>query len=407
MNNSSKSVTRRETLRGVIGLGLLGSVNLPLSCEGASRPDAGTALVHEFANAYLLAVCPKGKRICVYFTKHPEFSLAWMGGRWVKRENPSDAYDHLRVIEIGSWQTAYRTPLRERALQASFFADGECLYAETEPFANGSGLTRQQVLIDLQSGKQIENLRTEHRGSSGVYYRALQDRMLLGAEYSDATRRCTTLERCIWPGDAIATQAAFAVASTPDPNGHETDIFVSADRKKFVYASDHVIGCRNSSDLSLAWSRETERDYFGPTRLAISSNGNWVAAAVVDTTFLEQQRRYYVAVYSGLDGTLIAKLPLKGDSGLAISTDGKLLAVGERMDSLGRANEAELAASIFDCPSGKRLARFLHDRVRTDGANWVKSHFGVHGIQFTSDGKYLITSGTRTRIWEINATSKD
>jgi WD40 repeat protein len=94
----------------------------------------------------------------------------------------------------------------------------------------------------------------------------------------------------------------------------------------------------------------------------------------------------------------LSRLPLKGDAGIAISPDGKRLAVGERID---QTDEAELAVSIWDRLTGVRLARIVHDHLRADRGDWVNSHFGIQGIQFTSDGKYLITSGTRTRVWDL------
>jgi hypothetical protein len=194
----------------------------------------------------------------------------------------------------------------------------------------------------------------------------------------------------------------FSITPDRNPIGHDTEAFFSSDRGKFAYCTDRSIVVRRSSDLGVAWTREVERDYFGAPRLAISSDGSRVAAAVVDTTFVEQQRKYYIEVYTGSEGTPISRLPLKGDAGLAISPDGNRLAVGERLNSTARANETQLAVSIFDIASGQQVARIIHDQFRIAKGEWVNSHFGTHGIQFTSDGKFLITSSVHTKIWELS-----
>jgi hypothetical protein len=79
-----------------------------------------------------------------------------------------------------------------------------------------------------------------------------------------------------------------------------------------------------------------------------------------------------------------------------------MLAVGERLDPPAGSKETQLVVSIFDVASGQRIDTVIHDRFRIGRGEWVNSHFGVAGIQFSSDGKNLITSGTHTKIWELS-----
>jgi|HubBroStandDraft_5_1064220.scaffolds.fasta_scaffold75256_1 hypothetical protein len=403
MKNDQSGITRRDTLRGFAGL--MSAVKLAPRCYGQAalpvRSGLSAKLVYEFANAYLLAVCPNGTKICLYFTEHPERSLAFQGRGWKRVGETGRSAEELRIVEIRTGRSIYKSQLRDMAQQASFFADGQNLYAETLAFSDGSGLASQQILVDLQSGKQIENIRTEHHASSRTLYCALDNRMLLGAQYEPAGGGYTTLVHSTWPGDKIDRHVQFTLVAERDPIGHDTDVTISADRRKLVYGTDHFVACRNSEDLGLAWAHEIEHDYFGATRLALSSEGDWVAAAIVDTTFLEQQRRCHIQVYSGKDGTLASELPVNGDGGIAISPDGKRLAVGERVKLPDHPEQVELVVSVFDRITGLRIARVIHDRFRADREKSVNGHFGIHGIQFTSDGKYLITSSTRTKVWEL------
>jgi hypothetical protein len=197
-------------------------------------------------------------------------------------------------------------------------------------------------------------------------------------------------------------RASFTIGKEPEPLGHDTDVVVSADRTLLGYGADHTIVCRRTETLEVIWSRQVEPEYFGAVRLAISANGSRVAAAVLDTTFIEQQRHYYIGIFEGKDGAEVARLPLNGGAGIAISPDGRMLAVGERLDPPAGSKETQLVVSIFDVASGQRIDTVIHDRFRIGRGEWVNSHFGVAGIQFSSDGKNLITSGTHTKIWELS-----
>src|SRR5580765_5155777 len=99
--------------------------------------------------------------------------------------------------------------------------------------------------------------------------------------------------------------------------------------RRLVYATDHTIVCRHTDDLELSWIRQVEPEFFGALRVAISANGFRVAAAIVDTTFVADQRNYYVGVFDGKDGAIVARLSLNGSAGIALSPDGKFLAIGE------------------------------------------------------------------------------
>jgi hypothetical protein len=137
----------------------------------------------------------------------------------------------------------------------------------------------------------------------------------------------------------------------------------------------------------------------------MSADGNRIAAAILDTAFVEHQRKYYIGVYDGRDGSLLAKLPINGDAGLAISPNGKFLAVGERIEAKADPPDVQLVVSIFDIASGKQVARFVHDHFHVGRGEGVNSHFGINGIQFAGDGKYLITSSIHARVWELEGIS--
>ena len=108
----------------------------------------------------------------------------------------------------------------------------------------------------------------------------------------------------------------------------------------------------------------------------------------------------YVAVYDGRSGAPLARFPadVRFDQAMALSPDGKLLAAAQRVPS-GDGQNIDLVVDLYAIASNKRIARELHCRV-PPGPPAESSWFGL--MEFTSDGKYLLTSGyDRTKVWEV------
>lgn len=371
--------------------------------QGRNRPgsDVEGRLGKEFQNAYLLATSPDARLMCLYFTQHPQDTFTFKHGT-VQRDGANNTRDSLQVIELGSWKTIYSAQLRQKALNASFFADSRRLYIETLGIPDQSFRSSQNGVVNLLSGVFDERTQPVHPNGLTTYYSALAESILLGAEFNGQTGRYSALNRVGFPEYEEIARKPFFIEREHEPLGHDTDVVVSTDRNTLGYANGHAIVCRRTATLDVIWTSQVEPEYFGAVRVAIAANGSRVAASVLDTTFIEQQRRYYIAVFDGEDGRILAKLPLKGGEGIAISPDGRLIAVGERINPAGTTKEVQLTISLMDIDSGRRVERFAHDRFSIGQGEWVNSHFGIGGLQFSSDGKYLITSGNnRVKIWPL------
>ncbi|HEX4808651.1 MAG TPA: hypothetical protein VH325_06970 [Bryobacteraceae bacterium] len=368
--------------------------------ESSSSSGVQVKLVHEFPNAYLLALSPDSKCVCLYFTKHQRDTFTFRGGRW-KHDNAKDDTDEvLRVLEIGTWKAIDSVRLRYQTVNTSFFADGKALYAETAAIPDDRYHTSQRVIINLQDGGREEVIQPE----PSAHCSALRERTLLGvvgnAVITDALILTT------FPAFKEISRAPFAVTGDRAAFPSSSNLSFSADRKMIAYGVDLSIVCRRSQDLSLVWTSPIEPVYaLGAWRISMSADGNRIAAAILDTGYVENQRKYYVGVYDGRDGSLVAKLPINGYAGLAISPNGKFLAVGERIEAKADPQDVQLAVSIVDIMSGEQVARFVHDHFHIGRGEWVNSYFGINGIQFTADGKYLITSSIHTKVWELEGVS--
>ena len=87
--------------------------------------------------------------------------------------------------------------------------------------------------------------------------------------------------------------------------------------------------------------------------------------------------------------------------GLALSPDGKLLAVGQSVPA-GDKQNVDLFVDVYEIASSRRIARELHCRVPPGRFQNLNGSFSTSGIQFTPDGRWLVTSGyDRTKVWEV------
>ena len=114
---------------------------------------------------------------------------------------------------------------------------------------------------------------------------------------------------------------------------------------------------------------------------------------------MEWLSRIGFSAYQELQRTTLPSEPssdLDGSEGVAISPDGKLLAVSVR--EAGKKGDVLPGAHIYDVTSGARIAAVVHDRIPPGRRQWLVAHCGV---SFTSDGRYLVTSGMVTKVWNI------
>ena len=138
-----------------------------------------------------------------------------------------------------------------------------------------------------------------------------------------------------------------------------------------------------------------------------------VALAPRRAAYQGKPEAFYVEILNGKDGKPIARWSRNGYDGVALSPDGKLLAIAT-LDAK-RASFAETPVTgriktddshleptmhIHEVPSGREIATVIHDQISSNqrlGGSLNGSNSG-----FTPDGKYLITSNSfNVKIWEV------
>ena len=196
-------------------------------------------------------------------------------------------------------------------------------------------------------------------------------------------------------------EVAHADLEVPRSGRSGTDQIVSSQGDVFVYGVDDRVVCRRTDDLSVLWTRR-----IGATRvwrIAISARADRVAA-VADAApqrsplIPPMLQPLFIVVYDGRSGTPVATFPadIHFSEVLALSPDGKLLAVGETVPADGQS--IDLLLNIYDIASNRLIARELHSRVPPGR---FQNRAGFQAAEFTADGRYLVASGyDRTKVWE-------
>jgi hypothetical protein len=343
--------------------------------SAAAVPSASFSLAKEFPNARLLCVSPDGKKLCLE---------DWKAGGYP-----------VRVVEAATWRTLYTGNFQIRALVVDFFSDSEALFLD---FAGGKGqLSHRQIAVNIQNGERTERMRAFDPFEYFEQMSPIDDRVLLVARYAQRPHKLQWLSRVEFP--SYKQLARVDVATEQADSTPSAQVSLSADRSVAAYFCGNALTCRRTADLEVLWSHSMESDLRALP--SVSAHGDFLAAAIAKAVWdgkFEHHKRLYISVYAIKTGTEIARLPQTGNEGFAISPDGTLLAVvnGEP----GKKGEILPTVHIHEVSSGTRIASLVHDRVPSGRRQFLLAGCGV---SFTSDSRYLITSGMVTKVWSIGA----
>lgn len=372
--------------------GIRATQTAPLSGRVSSNGQ-DVSLVREIRDAVVLDVSPDSRRLCIYYSKKPVRSFTWQG-QWREHKAPVKAgEDALRLIDVDKWISVYAQRLPALPFRASFFADGGAVYVFVPGVAGGNN---DHLLIDVRESRIQEHLERHAGDNLAFSYWAIDDRSLVGIGRDQILNRPEVLVKVQTPEFNEVARVPFAEGP---PVSTDAPLVVSSDRKTLVYAYDGSIVCRGTHGLERMWTNAAEVNV--PARqLGMSADGALVAVAFADTVWVGGSSKHFISVIGGHDGKELTRVPALGIEGVAISPDGRILAAGSRIPLRDRTKAGtQPTVTLYDIASGKEIASIVQDQFYEGGGEFL--YAGVH-MMFTPDGRYLITSGKNTKIWQIN-----
>lgn len=379
-------MTRRDLLN------LAGTSLIATRPAQPATADGEDGCRKEFKHAYLAALSPDGRKLCLGFGKNLAISYRATPDR-IERIGKRGGLE-LKVVEFGSWRELFSIAIPFPS-DASFSNDSKMMVVNRlsiDPQGDGC------LVLDLATG-QIFNKVVPPPNVLRTFY-GYSDEILIA---TDSARNpevgieslmhvkledMSTLRQELWRPIAIesVTRACFS------------PLVMSLDRTRLVHCVGEHVLCRRSSDLGVLWTRTLDAD-FDIWRIAVASNGSYVAVASNEARLVADMLRYRVDILDARDGSTFASLQINGIEGIAVSNTGRLLAVGEQRRLRGRIERYELRVRVFDVTTGRQVADYYHDRIRKE-RGIINEGFIIGGIQFTPDDQRIIGSGRHTKVWD-------
>ena len=314
------------------------------------------------------AISPDGAKLCLE--------------EWSRKGYP------LRVVEAGTWSTLFTENFSSRVLVVQFFADGDRLLTEFPPTPRTKALLF--IAVDLESGARTEDSRPYFLppAPSEAFYSLLGEKLLLvqGRNHVD---RLALLE---FPGFEEILSRTFPLRSG---SGQYWNIGLSPGRSVAGLFVNSQVTLVRLDELSILWSTPLKIG-LQIFKMDISREEHLVAAAIADTRRSEHETSY-IAIYSGDDGEELARLPVSGINGIAISPGGGLLAVIVNRPRERGAVDVEV--EVYGLLDGERIASLPFAQIPYS----QRQPLLVGGtVRFTGDGRYLVMTGQNTRIWQVS-----
>lgn len=347
----------------------------------------------------VLALSNDGRRMALLATS-PGSARTSIEKAPVNRKAVTPKSNRIQVVDTHTWvRLGESQNSGNSTTNVSFFADSQSIYCES---VKSGTLIREILGPDMQTvlGDKVPFWDDTGRHTSLV---ALSGHHLLGLEMSIdfGTEAISLVSAEGWA--TVKRVALFQKLEASNKRARITGAHLSLDRRFFAQAIDMDVLFRSSADLALAWRRKWAPGW-SPIRLGVSVTGEFVAVGLEQSSHRANEHPGAVTVVAGRDGSIINHFRVDGIEGVAISPDGKLVAVGERIQLDETVGDTQITVNIYDASSGNLVAKLEHDRLRVApgrGADGSLSYY--NGLHFTPDGSRLISSGLHTKVWKLSS----
>lgn len=398
-----KQVSRRSLVIASMASGAnLSSAFAGAPCEAEAKPGEWCRLLRHYPVAQVQAISPDGRWLCLNRGSSITRFRANLGEAF---RRVGSASHHLVLVETGSWREALVVPLPSRLNTASFFAEGQRLLGEVRLLGTKDV---RYLLIDVPSMKS--EVTTVSVPEDAFYH--------TWACAADRVLRLESRAPTLPPPQREETYRLFRLTSGVSmeevgrlPEGYvppETLLgspSISLDRRWLLHSlGGEKVVFRSCIDLQERWSLSVDR---GLRFWATGVSPNGVFAVCSDTLMAGRYGRTgptsprdHLLVIDARRGVVLQRLAVATNAceRVAISGDGCLIAAAylrSHMDNQKGVDETLI--DLIHAKTGQVLQTLVHCLTKPNDR--LKS--GVNHLDFTADGKYLISSGDSSRIWQL------
>ncbi len=358
-------------------------------CCGLAAEGVKVSLVRELLKARTAQLSPDGKKICF---------MDW---------SRKDAFP-FRIVDIETGATLFNRFFKSYRT-VSFAGNNHLLVREGIP-GNKNEKLSELSLIDFYSNERTGRILLDRNPYLNSTILPIGSQRLLAIQYDPVPSMVSSLSLVEFPGLREIAKEPYAIEPRLGMTkiggmslSNNFDLEISAQGSILAYSYDYTLLCRSAEDLGILWKQKMTPPLKAHD-LAISAGGDYVAAFATNSQWIPDQSEKHIFIYDGKTGALKSRTPFAGAEGFTISPsgntfdispDGKLLAV---VHVQREGNEWAIKINIYSSSSGERLASILHDRIGNADKTKLPAYTNVH---FSSDGRFLVTTGINTKIWRI------
>ncbi len=358
-----------------------------------TREKKTLKLVTEYKKNILNDISTDGRRLLFYLTEKPTRSYTVASdGSQVKANQSVVSEEVLRVVDKESGRETGRIKVGFFPLEQQFIPGTQQVFY-SEPKADGGG--QSYKLWDVPSGQTRVCLDAPDGNFSSVSF--LDQQHALG-----------TMSRGDgWEllGKLSLTDCTRVTIGSVDPDYQRSRVWgklaLSPDNRFVAYTiyagSDVIIW--DIVNKRIVKNLKPKPLFFGD-KLIYTPDGKLLIVAASTNSLAGDNTQTYLLFYDTITYQQVRRLEVPGASAIAVSPDGRLLAVGFTKEEKKAFSSTEQAQIIlYNLATGEEVVRASHPAVKQQRSDPFAAK--VTKLAFTPDGKHLLSSTYDTLMWEV------
>lgn len=334
----------------------------------------------------LLSISPDGMLMCVVRGGSYSHAFRLTGSGWKDVTKSGADGSIISIVRIQDNVEVFSLRLAMQPIRARYFPASDLVWVQGRATRDRTRI--ESIVLDVPN-KRI--LKTFDIDSSIIIDNFAEDESVV--EWTRDLLRKVTL-------DGKILQAVTDVPQgVTDAKGRQTAAAYSLNRQIMAYGIGYSVVLRQVVDLSVRWIHDFGSKSWLVSDVGLSFDGAMLAVHLIDSNFNHTNRRSKVLIVEGATGKVVHEFPVDGSSAFGMSADGSVIAVGARHSTRTLGEGYHLSVIAYSTGTGEKLATLHHDRVmRSESV--MATYFQNDSIRFTADGKYLITTGRKTKVWK-------